>query len=68
MTHDVASLLDWQTVAMALGCVVAALAAIIWGRVSGELARVSENLVEVARIVHGHGIRLDYLEGGNNAE
>lgn len=55
--------MDWQTVAIALGAVVAALAGILWGRVSGDLARVADRLAEVAQMVHGHGIRLDMIEG-----
>ena len=55
--------MDWQTVAIALAAVVVALAGILWGRVSGDLARVAERLSEVAQMVHGHEIRLGIMEG-----
>lgn len=54
--------MDWQTLAIALSGIVAALLGIIWARVSGDLARVADRLAEVGQVVHGHGIRLDMVE------
>lgn len=59
--------MDWQTLATALGGIVAALLGIIWARVSGDLARVADRLAEVGQVVHGHGIRLDMIEGRQDA-
>lgn len=55
--------MDWQTIAMALGGLVAVLAGIVYGQIAGSLARVADTLAEIAIIVHGHGIRLDYIDG-----
>lgn len=60
--------LTWEAIAGGLGGVVVALAAILWGRVSGDLARVAEGLGEVAKMVHGHGIRLDHIERDSAAK
>lgn len=54
--------LTWEAIAGGLGAAVVGLAAILWGRVSGDLSRVAESLGEVAKMVHGHGIRLDHIE------
>ena len=55
--------MDWEVIAYALAAIVAALVGIVWGRMAADLARVSERLSEVATLLHGHGIRLDVLEG-----
>ncbi|MDS0927295.1 hypothetical protein OD754_10715 [Rhodobacter capsulatus] len=54
--------IGWQDVASALAALMVPVAGAVWVRVSGDLARVSAGLVEVAKIVHGHQIRLDYIE------
>lgn len=55
--------MDWQLLTYVLGAVTAALLGILWTRVSGDLARVSDRLAEVATMVHGHAIRLEMIEG-----
>lgn len=55
--------MDWQTLAAGLAGVSAALVGVIWHQVSGMLGRVSDQMQDVARVVHGHGIRLDMIEG-----
>lgn len=54
--------IGWQDVASGLAALMVPVAGAVWVRVSGDLARVSAGLVEVAKLVHGHGIRLDYIE------
>ncbi|QLQ19060.1 MAG: hypothetical protein HZT43_10825 [Exiguobacterium profundum] len=62
-----AEVMDWQLLTYVLGAVTAALLGILWTRVSGDLARVSDRLAEVATMVHGHAIRLEMIEGGTMA-
>lgn len=59
--------MDWQIIAAAFAAVAATLLGIIWGRVAGDLARVTDKLAEVAILLHGHGIRIDQLEGRHDA-
>lgn len=58
--------MDWQTVAGVSGAACAALVAVIWHQVSGTLGKLVDRLEEVGRVVHGHGIRLDMIEGREN--
>lgn len=58
--------MDWQVIAAVLASIVATLLGIIWARVSGDLARVADRLAELGQVVHGHGIRLDLVEGGRH--
>lgn len=60
--------IEYQTVAVALGGVTLGLLAVIWGQVSSKLDHMAETLNEVARRVHGHQIEIDYLKGARNAE
>lgn len=55
--------MDWEVVAYALAVVLFAVIGAVLGWASMILARVVDGLADVARVVHGHGIRLDYLEG-----
>lgn len=58
--------MDWQVIAAGLAGVSATLLGVIWHQVSGTVERVAGDLREVAKLVHGHGIRLDMIEGRDN--
>ena len=57
-----AVMMDWQIISGVLGLMVTALGGIIWTRVSGDLARVSDSLQAVSVALAGHGILFDFLE------
>ncbi len=53
----------WEIVAGALFTVCLSLLGVIWSRVSADMVKVADRLAEVAQVVHGHGIRLDMIDG-----
>lgn len=54
--------MDWQDVAMGLGSVAMLLGGGCVTLIASHLSRVSKAVADVATVVHGLGIRLDYIE------
>lgn len=60
--------MDWQTVATVFGGASVALIGVIWHDVRSSLNRITDQTQEICRVVHGHGIRLDMIEGRDHGQ
>lgn len=55
-------MVDWQMVASVFCMIAASLVAVIYGQISHALTRISARLDDLARLVHGHEIRINMLD------